>query len=94
MLINSKDMQYRLNSYGTNRYNKRKNDSIIVGILTIISLSFFACDVDHSISNGNKPPFIVDDWIDSTDTLTTKPDSVWDMTHADSIRFGLIGPDK
>lgn len=29
------------------------------------------------------------DW-DSSDSTTIKPDSVRDMTHADSIRFGLI----
>ncbi len=32
----------------------------------------------------------VKDWDSSDSTYTTKPDSVRDMTHADSIRFGLI----
>lgn len=86
-------MQYELNSYGTNRDKKRKKYYIIIGMLALMSINFCACNPDNLIPNENKPPFIVDDWPEATDTIITSPDSVRDMNHADSIRFGLIPPE-
>lgn len=71
--------------------------NIIAGIVLIILvtiINLIACTPRMEIKENEEPPFIVDDWKDNPDTIITKPDSVRDMTHADSIRFGLISPDK
>lgn len=66
---------------------------IVLAILATI-INLIACspvvigDGEQELSN------IIEDWPDAIDTITTTPDSVRDMTHADSIRFGLITPDK
>ncbi|WP_302784373.1 hypothetical protein [Bacteroides fluxus] len=70
--------------------------NLIAGIiLTIIATlaNLMACSPEMTIEENEKPPHIVDDWPEATDTINIKPDSVRDMTHADSIRFGLLPPD-
>ena len=70
--------------------------NLIVGIiLAVIAtlVSLIACSPGMTIEENEKPPHIVDDWPEATDTINIIPDSVRDMTHADSIRFGLLPPD-
>ena len=70
--------------------------NLIAGIiLAIIAalVSLMACSPGMTIEENKKPPHIIDDWPEATDTINIKPDSVRDMTHADSIRFGLLPPD-
>ena len=63
---------------------------ILAVIATLVSL--IACSPGMTIEENEKPPHIVDDWPEATDTINIIPDSVRDMTHADSIRFGLLPP--
>ena len=61
---------------------------ILAVIATLVSL--IACSPGMTIEENEN---IVDDWPEATDTINIIPDSVRDMTHADSIRFGLLPPD-
>ena len=70
--------------------------NLIAGIiLAIIAtlVNFIACSPEMAEEN-EKPPYIIDDWPGVTDTINIIPDSVRDMTYADSIRFGLIPQDE
>lgn len=52
--------------------------------------NLIACAPEMTIEKNEELPYKVDDWTEATDTIIIKPDSVRDMTHADSIRFGLL----
>ena len=49
-----------------------------------------ACSRNDEVEGGGEPIHIVEDWEVNTDTFKTQPDSVWEATHEDSVRFGLI----
>lgn len=66
---------------------------IVLAIIAIL-VSLLACSPETTIEENGEPPYNVDDWTEADDTITIKPDSVRDMTHADSIRFGLISPEE
>lgn len=56
--------------------------------------NLIACAPEMTIEKNEELPYKVDDWPEATDTITIRPDSVRDMTHADSIRFGLLPPEE
>lgn len=73
---------------GLHRY--KRNLSFPFFALIFILPNLIGCTQVLPIEEGKQEiNGSVKDW-DSSDSTTIKPDSVRDMTHADSIRFGLI----
>lgn len=73
---------------GLHRYQRNLIFLFPCFALIFVLPNLIACSTN--IPTGDEQDTIVKDW-NSTDTVYhTKPDSVRNMTHADSIRFGLI----
>lgn len=62
------------------------------GLLAVAALllSLIACSPVLEVGEEEKPPHIIEEWPEPMDTIYITTDSVRDMTHADSIRFGYI----
>lgn len=85
-------MRLQKDSYGTNRDNKRKINPSIIVITAICLTNFMACTTPAlpTSDEGQELHGSIADWPESDTTYHTKPDSVRDMTHEDSIRFGYF----
>lgn len=53
-------------------------------------LLMFGCSRESSTETEKVEDPFVEDWPEAADTIHIKPDSVWEATHEDSVRFGLI----
>lgn len=75
-----------------NRKDMRKITVAIVMALAI-QVAVTSCqreEVQREVETPEEePPYTIGDWEDGG-TIQTRPDSVRDATHEDSIRFGLI----
>ena len=65
---------------------KAKNCLIAAALIA----ASMACSRSGDMEGGGEPPYVVEDWEVNPDTFKTRPDSSWQATHEDSVRFGLI----
>lgn len=79
--------------------NRKDMKKIIVAITMVLAIQVAVtscqredvvqCQTKTPEEENEEPPYTIGDW-DDGGTIYTKPDSVRDATHEDSIRFGLI----
>ena len=84
-------MRNQVDSYGTNRDNKRNITYTLTCILLTCLTNIIACAPELPANNDEEQstPGTVEDWTDNG-TITIPIDSGRPMTYADSIRFGLL----
>lgn len=83
-------MRRHSDKHGTNRENKRNVTVIIACMMITCVVNIIACSPIAPVSEEDGFDYEIEDWQDNGDSGTTTPDSVRNMTHADSIRFGLL----
>lgn len=81
----------KINSLRARLHRYKRNLIIPCLAFAFVASNFVGCTRELPIGEDNQEiSGSVDGWNQTDSTHTTKPDSVRDMTHADSVRFGLI----